>query len=104
MPTSSRVAFGQAVLTGVLNPKVALFFLAFLPQFVDASRGAVMLQFLLLGLTMAMLDTLYELALVHLTHRLKGRLSRSRRLETLRNRISGVVLILLGLRLALQER
>jgi threonine/homoserine/homoserine lactone efflux protein len=103
-PTSSRVAFGQAVLTGVLNPKVALFFLAFLPQFVDASRGAVMLQFLLLGLTMAMLDTLYELVLVHLTHRLKGRLSRSRRLETLRNRISGVVLILLGVRLALQER
>jgi threonine/homoserine/homoserine lactone efflux protein len=102
--TGARAAFGQAVLTGILNPKVALFFLAFLPQFVDPSRGAVVFQFLLLGLTMAVLDTCYELALVHVTHRLRGRLSRSRRLETLRNRISGVVLVLLGLRLALQQR
>jgi threonine/homoserine/homoserine lactone efflux protein len=96
--------FGQAVLTGILNPKVALFFLAFLPQFVDPTRGAVMFQFLLLGLTMAVLDTLYEGALVSVSHRLRGRLAKSRRLETLRNRISGAVLVLLSVRLALQER
>jgi threonine/homoserine/homoserine lactone efflux protein len=43
--------FCQGTLVAVLNPKTALFFLAFLPQFIDASRGAVWEQALVLGLT-----------------------------------------------------
>jgi len=101
---SAPAALAQAVIAGVLNPKVALFFLAFLPQFVDPSRGAVMLQFLFLGLTMAVLDTAYELVIVQAVWRLKGRLARSPRWERLRNRISGAVMVLLGVRLAMQER
>jgi threonine/homoserine/homoserine lactone efflux protein len=42
-------AFGEAMLTNVLNPKVAVFFIAFFPQFADPARGAVALQFILLG-------------------------------------------------------
>ncbi|HRI17568.1 MAG TPA: LysE family translocator [Burkholderiaceae bacterium] len=97
-------ALRQGVLAGVLNPKVALFFLAFLPQFVDPARGAVVLQFLALGATMALLDTFYELLIVGLVWRARGRLLGSPRLQAWRDRVSGTVLVLLGLRLAMQER
>jgi threonine/homoserine/homoserine lactone efflux protein len=52
--------FGQSVLVQVLNPKVALFFLAFLPQFVDPSRGAAWTQIVVLGGTLAALGLLTD--------------------------------------------
>ena len=48
-PLSRRRIFSQGVLVAVLNPKTALFFLAFLPQFVDSSRGSIAPQMLILG-------------------------------------------------------
>lgn len=94
----------QAMLSGILNPKVALFFLAFLPQFVDPGRGSVMSQFLLLGATMAVLDTLYELALVATFLRMRKRLLSNSRFLAWQSKLSGGILIALGLRLAIQER
>lgn len=65
-PQSLRRVYRQAMLVQILNPKVALFFLAFLPQFVDPARGRAWVQILVLGLLLALLglinDSLYALA------------------------------------------
>jgi len=57
---SPRQAVTKAVVIGTLNPKVAIFFLAFLPQFVDPQRGSVFWQFLVLGSILAALEIVYE--------------------------------------------
>lgn len=94
----------QAIVTGTLNPKVAIFFLAFMPQFVDPARGPAFVQFLLLGATMALLDTAYELMLAWIVARMRTRLSRRERPAAWPQRLSGAVMIALGLRLAAQAR
>jgi len=103
-PHSKQSPLTQAILVGTLNPKVALFFLAFLPQFVDPNRGSVVGQFILLGATMAVLDALYELALVYIFFRMRDRLLGNSHFAAWQSKISGVILIGLGLRLAVQER
>lgn len=96
--------FLQGALTNLLNPKVALFFLAFLPQFTDPSRNPVALQILLLGLLFNLLGTtvnvVVALAASHAGGRFKSGLGDSAALRWL----TGGVLIGLGLRLALLER
>ncbi len=96
--------FRQGALTNVLNPKVAVFFLAFLPQFADPSRGPLAPQFLLLGGIFDVNGTLvcaaFALAASHVGTWLKGRLGVSRLLQ----RLTGGLFIALGLRLALLDR
>jgi threonine/homoserine/homoserine lactone efflux protein len=103
-PAAAGATLAQAIATGILNPKVALFFLAFLPQFVDPARGSALAQFLMLGATLALLDTLYEWTLVGLVTGMRERYLRSERLQEWQRRISGGVLLALGLRLAAQQR
>ncbi|MCM2316460.1 MAG: LysE family translocator [Thermoanaerobaculia bacterium] len=100
----THAPLGQAIATGILNPKVAIFFLVFLPQFVDPARGPAFPQFMLLGATMAALDTLYELLLVAVVRRTRTRATASERSVGWRNRISGVTLVALGVRMAFQQR
>jgi len=101
---NSRQAFRKAVITGILNPKVAIFFLAFLPQFVNPARGFVFLQFLILGLILALLDICYESVLASIAGRLSNWFMQSPRFALWRQRATGAVLIGLGVRLALTER
>ena len=96
--------FFQAVASNVLNPKVALFFLAFLPQFADPTAGDVAPQLLVLGLTFALLTWMIFSALGYFSGILGNWLvSRPKLADGLRW-LTGGVLIGLGLRLALLDR
>ena len=74
--TSLSRVFFQGAIVNVLNPKTALFFFAFLPQFIDATRGAVAMQIVLLGMILVFLgilsDTVYALAAGSIGNRLRG--------------------------------
>ena len=103
-PASPWVIFRQGVVTNVLNPKVALFFLAFLPQFADPARGNVPGQLLLLGVLFNVSATLVNLAVAFVASR-AGRWGRARMGNSaLLQRLTGVVFVGLGVRLALQKR
>ncbi len=80
----------------LLNPKTALFFYAFLPQFVDPSRGAVVGQILLLGVLFALMATCTD-SLYALLGSAVGRwLNKSRLVERWQRSITGCIYILLG--------
>ena len=98
-----RVIFAQAVITNVLNPKVALFFLAFLPQFVDRTAGPPVPQIVLLGLLVNVQGTLVNVAVALLASRTTVWLRASERRVSLLQRMTGVLFVAIGLRLALAE-
>ena len=98
LPDSRLLAHGM--LTGVLNPKVAVFFLAFLPQFVRPERGGVFVQFAVLGLVLATLGVIGD-SIVAL---IAGRTGRRMAAGAWRERLTGSVLVALGVRLALVRR
>src|SRR3984957_15453430 len=89
-------AFRQGVFTEVLNPKTALFFLSFIPQFIAPERGHVFLQFLLLGLTSVILNTSADLVVVLLAGPLARKLKNSVRFRRRQRVASGTAMIALG--------
>ncbi len=94
------VAFRQGILTNVTNPKVALFFLAFLPQFIDPAAPGKVLAFLLLGATFLVTGTVWCLILALAAGSFRALLSPGSRGARLLPRATGVVFVLLGLRVA----
>ncbi len=103
-PASRWVAFRQGALTNILNPKVALFFLAFLPQFVEAGRGRPAAQVIALGLLFDASGTLVILVGALGASGAARRLRGGGRTATLLQRTTGVLFIALGVRLALAGR
>jgi threonine/homoserine/homoserine lactone efflux protein len=93
-------AFRQGILTNLLNPKVALFFLAFLPQFIDPGSNAKILAFLALGLTFVTTGTIWCLILAWFAAALSQRLRTSRIIRGWLNRTIGSVFVFLGIKLA----
>lgn len=104
-PQSSNLKiFKQGILVAVLNPKVAIFFLAFLPQFVVVGAGPTSAQLFLHGALIIVVAAFIEPPLVILGARLTRYLSRNPQLAAWMDRGLGVLFIGLGARLALSDR
>jgi threonine/homoserine/homoserine lactone efflux protein len=100
----TRAAFRQGMLTNVLNPKVALFFLAFLPQFVDVQAAHAKLGFAVLGLSFVATGLAWCLVLALAGAGLGAWLRTRPRAGLWLDRVCGGVFVALGARLALQQR
>ncbi len=107
LPTAPRASllkiFGQAVLTNLLNPKAALFFLAFLPQFIDPAAGPLALQTLLLGGIVAATSSLWLAVIGALVATAGQNLRRNPRVAALQRWFTGSLFVGLGLRLAIAD-
>jgi threonine/homoserine/homoserine lactone efflux protein len=101
--TPSRGAFGQGIVTEVLNPKTALFFLSFIPQFIAPQRGHIFLQFLIFGMVSVALNTTADLLVVSLAAPLGRKLKASATFRRRQRVASGVGMIGLGAYVALTD-
>lgn len=102
--SSSMEIFRQGILVAALNPKVAIFFLAFLPQFVVDGAGPASAQLFLHGALIIAVAALIEPPLVILGARLTVYLNRNSRVAAWMDRGLGALFIGLGVRLAISER
>jgi threonine/homoserine/homoserine lactone efflux protein len=100
---SLRQVFWQGALTNVLNPKVALFFLAFLPQFVAVDAPGKALAFIALGFVFIFNGTMWCLGVAAFAAKAAGRLRQSSRVVLWINRALGGVFIALGIRVAMTQ-
>jgi len=102
-PAPSGSAFVQGVVTEVLNPKTALFFLSFIPQFITPERGHIVVQFLLLGATSVLLNTSADLAVVFFAGPLGHRLKTNPRFRRRQRTACGMAMIGLGAWVAVRD-
>jgi RhtB (resistance to homoserine/threonine) family protein len=93
-------AFRQGIVTNLLNPKVALFFLALMPQFIDAGSTSKVAAFLALGLTFVTLGVLWCCVLAIGAAKLRGAFLRRPSIASWLNRVAGAMFIGLGIKLA----
>lgn len=101
---SIRTVFIQGMLSNVLNPKIALFFLAFLPQFVNPRYGNASIQMGYLGLTFALFGVVFLVLLGYFSGGIGSWLSRKPNFTEKIRWFTGSILIALGIRLAFMER
>jgi threonine/homoserine/homoserine lactone efflux protein len=102
--TNYRQIYISGIISNILNPKVALFFLAFLPQFIDPVYPHTILSFILLGSTFVFTGTCWCLLLAFYAAKFSNLLQERGTTGNMLNRLSGVVFIGLGLKLACMER
>jgi threonine/homoserine/homoserine lactone efflux protein len=103
-PVTSGVAFRQAVVAEVLNPKSALFFLAFLPQFVQPQNGNVALQLTVLGILFVLIGALSTMFFAFGAGRIGDFLRKNPAVLRWQGKAVGAIYCALGVRLALQDR
>jgi threonine/homoserine/homoserine lactone efflux protein len=103
-PAAPGRLFRMGVLTSVLNPKVAMFYLALFPQFIDATRGSVLLQGLMLGFLQITINTAGDLCFVLAAGAITAWLARRPLWSALQRWVLGIVLAGIALRLAVDTR
>ena len=103
-PIGLRRAFREGVAVEALNPKTAVFFLAFVPQFIDPATGGAALQFMVLGLISVVLNTLADVAVAFAAGGLRAGAARRPGLVRRLREVSGAAMIALGLGLLLVRR
>ena len=103
-PMSFRKIFFQAMLTNVLNPKVAIFFLSFLPQFIDPGSAFLKEQIGFLGLWFAVQGTLVLIIVASLTGAFRKMLQHNKNFWNWQERITGIILVGLGIRMLFSKK
>lgn len=96
--------YRDGMITNILNPKVALFFMAFLPQFIDPAASDTTLPFLVLGATFITTGTIWCFILALFASAIFGKLKENGKVSTYINQFCGLTLIGLGIKVALTER
>jgi RhtB (resistance to homoserine/threonine) family protein len=96
--------YRDGIFTNILNPKVALFFMAFLPQFIDPNIKNTVLPFLILGTTFITTGTIWCLILATFASAIFYRLKANKKVSSYINRVCGLTMIGLGIKVALTDR
>lgn len=96
--------YRDGIFTNILNPKVALFFIAFLPQFIDPTLKNTIVPFLTLGTTFIATGTVWCLILATFASAIFGKLKTNKKASTYINKVCGLTLIGLGIKVALTDR
>ncbi|MEW2922634.1 LysE family translocator [Muricauda sp. ANG21] len=94
----------SGIMTNILNPKVALFFLAFLPQFIDPNYVQSSLPFLILGITFLLTGTIWCLILALFASKLSDRIRKNYKIKMWLDKITGGIFVALGVKLALMKK
>lgn len=99
-----RKIYISGIFTNVLNPKVALFFLAFLPQFINPEHAQNFMPFLILGLTFVFTGTIWCLILAIFSSKLSDKIRQNYKIKKWLDKITGGIFVALGIKLALTKK
>jgi len=103
-PVSLKKIYISAVFTNVLNPKVAIFFLAFFPQFIQPAFIHSAIPFILLGITYAITSFIWFMILTFFAGKFSLKLKSNPGVDTWINKFSALVFVLMGLKIAFTKR
>jgi len=95
----SRKLFFDGLITNLLNPKIIVFFMAFLPQFVVPDTSPAFLQLLTLGLVFIATGTTINSVVVIFSHRLKSWILKNKKFKQIQERIAGLILLAIGIKM-----
>ncbi|UII22261.1 LysE family translocator [Fulvivirga ligni] len=101
---SNRKIYFSGIFTNLLNPKVALFFLAFLPQFIDPAYSESPVPFLILGFTFLTTGTIWCVFVAFFASRLSEKFRQNPKIKVWLDRITGGIFVSLGIKLAFTQK